>query len=493
MDLADYLTVMRLRWRTIAAMATLSVIVAAVVLVNTPTLFTAQAQTMIAVIEGDNATDLTSGTTFAKSQVASFAIVAAGPKVLLPVMADLGITEDYSDFAQRIDVKVPSGTTIIEVKATAETPQLAAAIADSVGDHLVAAVEEFVPRASDGSVPVKATVIADALLPTRPSQPQPVRTFAFAFLAGLLVGYIVAILRSVLDRRLHDVKDIALITDAPIVGAIRHDRAWRGDGMAIADGLGGRAEDYRRLRTNLQFLADEPSGRVLVLTSAIPGEGKTTTALNLAVTLAHAGSEVLLIDADMRHPSLADQLNLAGTPGLSSLLAGLVQFEDVARPTARPRLTLLPAGDSPPNPSELLASGRAAALLHGVQERYQYVIVDTPPLLAVTDAVVVGKTAGGAFIVTALGRTTKQQLRNAVAALDAASVRFRGIVVNDAPTGKAEDTYAEYHKPAASALRTRLWSRRHKRPQTRPADLLESGSDSTPMSSVAAATKSGHE
>jgi capsular exopolysaccharide synthesis family protein len=445
-ELADYLVILRARWRSVLLVTLLGIAAAGLVIWRTPVLYTTSTQTMVAVIAGDSTSDLNAGTTLAKSQVSSYAAIAAGPKVLLPVMAELGTDESYDAFAGRISVTVPDGTTIIEVAATAGTPEEAKQIADAVSAELVKAIGEFSPVAADGYSPIKATVVTPALLPTQPTQPRPARTLALGLVAGLLVGCVQAVLRTLLDRRVRDEEDVADVTEAPVVGAIQYDKPVKGapDGP-ITTISGGRAEDYRRLRTNLQFFNAEPMQRVVVVTSSIPNEGKTTTAVNLALTLAQAGEEVLLVDADMRQPSVGKALGLSDLAGLSSLLSGTGKFEDYAVTAHLPNLTVLPAGIVPPNPSELLGSTRFDQLLSGAVERYRHVVVDTPPVLPVTDGAIVARAAGGVFLVVGANKTTRQQLGEALDALQTASATVRGIVLNKATRRSHDGDYGYYY------------------------------------------------
>jgi succinoglycan biosynthesis transport protein ExoP len=191
------------------------------------------------------------------------------------------------------------------------------------------------------------------------------------------------------------------------------------------------AEAFRSMRTALLFAGGEPEPRVLVVTSAMSGEGKTVASLNLACTLGESGAHVLLVDADLRHPRCHAPLGVANDRGLSSLLRGEHAFEDVVQQLDAPRVAFLPAGPPAPNPAELVGSARMQAFLNGVRERYDFVVVDTPPVLPVTDAVVLARVADGAILTVRGGGTSRLAARRARDRLLHAGARFLGVLVND--------------------------------------------------------------
>ena len=207
-----------------------------------------------------------------------------------------------------------------------------------------------------------------------------------------------------------------------------------------ADPRNPRAESFRSLRTNLQFVNIEGGPRSFVVSSAGPGEGKSTTTANLAISLAETGASVALIDGDLRLPKVAEYLAIEGGVGLTDVLIGRAELVDVLQKWGSGRLYVLPSGRIPPNPSELLGSAAMATLLSTLTAQFDYVLIDAPPLLLVTDAAVVSKLAGGAILVAASGATKKQELAGAVRALESIGSRLLGIVVTMLPT-KGPDSY----------------------------------------------------
>jgi capsular exopolysaccharide synthesis family protein len=204
-----------------------------------------------------------------------------------------------------------------------------------------------------------------------------------------------------------------------------------------------RAEAFRQLRTNLQFVDIANHPKSIVVTSSVPGEGKSTSTANLAITLAAAGSTVALVEGDLRRPRVADYMGVEGAVGITNVLIGQATLDDVLQPWGNGRLQVLACGPVPPNPSELLGSQPMDDLLRSLEKQFDYVIIDSPPLLPVTDAAVVSRLAGGAVIVAGSGKVNREQLRRSLEILDAVDVRLLGILINRLPT-KGPDSYSYY-------------------------------------------------
>jgi len=204
-----------------------------------------------------------------------------------------------------------------------------------------------------------------------------------------------------------------------------------------------RAEAFRSLRTNLQFLNVDNSPRSFVITSAAPNEGKTTVATNLAISLANNGASVALVDADLRKPSVAKFMGLDGSVGLSNVLVGMVELGEVLHRWGKSELFVLTAGRIPPNPSELLGSAQMQRLVDHLTESFDYVIIDSPPVLAVTDAAVMSRLVGGTIVVAGIGVARRNDIVAALDALDGIANRIVGIVLTRVPS-KGPDAYYHY-------------------------------------------------
>jgi receptor protein-tyrosine kinase len=264
-----------------------------------------------------------------------------------------------------------------------------------------------------------------------------------------------ALLRDLLDTSVKTSDDLAMATSAPVLGTIPFDASARPRPLVTTlEPHAPRVEAFRVLRTNLQFVEVDSAAKVFVVTSALPEEGKTSTSLNLAITLAQAGHRTLLVEADLRRPKAVAALGLDGAVGVTTVLLGRVAVEDAIQKHVDSELDVLASGATPPNPAELLQSNAMHDLLKHLRAEYDMVIVDAPPLLPVTDAAILATQADGTLMVARYGKTRREQLAQAVdrlAQVDAAPV---GVVLNMTPgRGRAYDGdygYGYGYAPSAS-------------------------------------------
>lgn len=202
------------------------------------------------------------------------------------------------------------------------------------------------------------------------------------------------------------------------------------------------AEAYRSLRTNIQYSSFDKKYKTLVVTSANPGEGKTTVAGNLALVLAQGESKVLLVDCDMRRPSMHKNFRVTNTYGISDLLIGKQKLETVIN-NVNSNLSIITAGNITPNPAEMLASKAMTAFLEDMKNKYDYIVLDTPPLQAVTDAQILSTKADGTLVVVRAGATKKEAVHNAVSMLKKVNGHVIGTILNAAENKK--DKYYYYY------------------------------------------------
>jgi capsular exopolysaccharide synthesis family protein len=430
-EIIDYLRAVRRFWLSCLITVAAAVGVGVLLLAVLPKSFTAETRVFLTVVVGNSGSDLASGTNYAQNQVDSFAEVAVSPLVLDPAISKLGLQTTADELASHIGVQVRDGTSVMVLSATDAKAELAADIANAVSDALVAAVDQLSPVSSDDEKLVWATVITRATVPQSTSFPPTRNTLLLAALAGVLLALIQAVIRHRRNRHIVADEDVAKVTDVPVVAHIGEDEELSrpgADKLALAAHTG---EDYRRLRTNVSFLGShDGAGKAFVVTSAVPSEGKTTVSLNLARVLAQAGERVLLVDADLRNPTIGSLLDLHGSVGLTDVLVGRAQSGSALVDTGIAGLHAVLAGEIPPNPSELLASPRMREFLAEATSRFSYVIIDSPPLLPVTDAAVIAHEADGALMVTSTQGTTMPQLAEALEALRIANGAALGIVLN---------------------------------------------------------------
>lgn len=447
MELFDYLAVLRKRW--IGLVATILLTMAVVVgftLASTPQ-YQATTRLFFAVPGGETIAELAQGSSFTEKQMSSYAQVATSPLVLGRVVDEIQGDLSTEQLAHAVRAVVPANTVILEVTATSTHPEHAAAIANSVGRQLAGVVSDLYPKRLDGVQAVLATTLSPATVPSTATTPDMRRNLILGLTLGVGLGIAVAVVLNRLDTKIRSSRDIESTANRAVLGSVVYDPDAPARPLAMVDNPNGiRAETIRRLRTNLQFVnaASEPS-RALLVTSSLPGEGKSTTAANLAIALADAGSRVLLVDADLRRPSLHKILGQEGSAGLTSVLIGRVAVGSVIQPWQGGRIDVLTAGPIPPNPSELLGSSAMARLLESLRESYDVVLLDSPPLLPVTDAAVLGAIVDGVLLVVAAGRTHKNQLLNGIQALSNVNARILGVILNKLET-RSERKYGSYNE-----------------------------------------------
>ncbi len=206
-------------------------------------------------------------------------------------------------------------------------------------------------------------------------------------------------------------------------------------------------ESYKSTRTNLMFALSDRDRKWVSVTSALPGEGKTITCSNLAITFAQTGAKTIIIDADLRKPRLARTFNVPSHPGLSDAICGFCELEGIIHKTEIENFYVIPAGTIPPNPAELLASDEMHNLLESLHQMgFEYIFIDTPPINIVTDAAAITRLTAGSLLVVRSNVTTKESLQSAVAALNQAGVKILGFILNGVDLEKNSYRYGKYGK-----------------------------------------------
>lgn len=445
MELTDYLRVLRKYWISILLVTVGGIAVAGAASMLIKPVYTASASIFFTVHTTGTAGELNQGSTYAANQVKSYAQLTTTPIVLDPVISRLGLDVTAAQLGDRIAAAAPTSTAIINIEVNGNDPDETAVISNAVAQQLIVIVDRLSPQTQDGTKVVRATIVSPASVPVQWTSPRVNLNLALGGLIGLMLGLGQAVLRSRLDTRVLTADDVADVTDRSIVGSIVHDPDAAEHPLIFqADPKSARAEAYRRLRTNLQFLELGGRRRSIVLTSSVESEGKTTTSINLATTLADSGESVLLIDADLRRPKVADYLNLEGSVGLTTVIIGRASLADVVQPVGQGNLHVIPAGQIPPNPSELLGSEPMRRLLNEATDRYDMVIIDSPPLLPVTDSAVLSRQVGGALIVVGSGKVRKPELDGALESLETVDANVLGLVLNGI---RSEDVgHYRYHQ-----------------------------------------------
>src|SRR6478609_3491885 len=459
----------------IAAVALVTLGLAAAYTALTPRTYAASTQFFVSTSGEDSTSALAQGNTFTQARVKSYSQLLETPKVLNPVIQQVGLKTTADKLATQITSTIPLDTVIIDVTVSSSSPASAQRIAAAIGNVFPQTIQELERKGSQAS-PVKVTVVKEAMADPSTVSPKPTRNIALGLVLGLLLGFGVALLRDMLDKSIKSQRDLEAVTDRTILGSIAFDPDASAHPLIVqVDPHSQRAEAFRSLRTNLQFVDVANPPKSIVVTSSLPGEGKSTTAANLALSLAETGLKVVVIEGDLRRPRLLDYLGFEGSVGLTDVLVGRVDVDDVLQPFGRTGLRLLGAGPIPPNPSELLGSANMEQLVADLVERFDYVLIDAPPLLPVTDAAVLSTLVDGALVVVGADVVEREHVRRALETLEQVNASLLGLILNRVKAkeiGAGYGTYEYDYRPESERQRAKGRSiRRQRRPVASEDDL----------------------
>ncbi len=435
MTIAQFVRAVRRGWVAIVGLTILGALVGVTAtFLQTPT-YVANAQLFVSVSEATrNSVDLQNGALFVQSQVKSYSEVVDSPEVLEPVLAHLKLTMSPQALASKVGVSVPLGTVLINLSVKDTSPTRARDIANEIAQQSSVRIQALATPPGLKVSGVTVWVTRWATTPLTPATPRKNLNLALGLLAGLALGCCVAIARESMDRTVGGKHPADEIANAPILGAIGEAPDMVKEPLVTHDPGSSYAESFRQLRTNIRSLSLRYPARSLVVTSSVTGEGKTATATNLAIALAQGESDVVLIDADLRNPGIADLLGLPPEIGLSSVLVGDVSLDDALRSwRGNLPLRVLTSGPLPPNPSEVVGSARMAELIRDLVRTGAIVILDTPPLLLSTDPAVLAHVTDGALLVTRFRSTRVDELSVGASALRTAGATLLGLVLNRVP------------------------------------------------------------
>ena len=456
MEAAAYLGLLRRRWVPIVLCFLAGVAGALSVVRGTPETYRASTQLIINIPAAREVQEALQGFQLSSQLLASYARVATSRSAAAEVVDQLGLDESAGAVQARLTAEPIPETLLMTISAEALNPNLAKRLADTTASVFVDMVEDL-ERGKEGAI--EPRIIDRAQAPTTPISPRPRRDLALGAALGLMVGGGVALLLESLDRSVRSPGEVSALAGSPILALVpKRKDADEHPVLAPQDAGTPAAEAYRVLRTAVRFVDPDRAVRSLVITSPSAADGKTSTAVNLAVALAQAGERVVIVDADLRRTRLASHFQTPSEPGLTSILIGEASSEQ-ALVEINSRLSFLPTGALPPNPSELLGSEGMARLIRELRARCDILLLDSPPLLPVTDAQVLSTQVDGVVLVARFGKTQRDLLAQARERLDVVGARTFGCVLNAVPSSAdygEEYSYSSY-RTAPTGLRRWGW------------------------------------
>lgn len=455
-------------WKLALALVVACLAVAALVTFLTPKTYQATNTVMVVTGGATNLGNYMTSDSLSISKAESYMQIGGSPEVASIAAESLGETT-----VEGVSYSLAPGTAQIRVSAQSDTPEGAAQVADAYAAALSEEVDriesiaseggDYVPPADDeategetqvepGNNLIQLVPVSSAAPPASPVSPNLRNNLLIGLGAGLLLAAIYILGRSLFDRKIRSSDAVQNATGLPILGTIPSDKRLTNNRSLLPttparkDREGwATSEAFRQLRTNLTFANVDDPARVLVITSSVAGEGKSSLAANLAIAIGAAGRPTVLVDADLRRPVQTELFGLPSGAGLTDVLAGAADLEDVLQEGAPgSNVYLLGAGRTPPNPSELLGSQAMRRLLERLAQDYM-VIVDSPPTLPVTDPSVLAKSADGVVIVAQANRTNLDDLNKAVSRLRTVNAAILGAVLNHVPRkGSEANEYGYY-------------------------------------------------
>ena len=454
MDFRTYLTALRRHWWIPVLTTLLGIAGSAAAYYTTPPTYATSVTFYVSTPIQSGANPQSVGE-FAQSRVNSYVVLMSSERVAQAVVDRSGVDLSAGAVMRKITAEADLNTVVVKATVRDSSAERSMVLAQGLAASFGTTVSTL-----DNPGTGRATVIINVVSgPTALGAVAPqLKVYGgLGVLVGLVLGVLLVLLLELLDNTLRSPDVASSLVGAPVIGNIRYDADMRRAPLILRDRSSSlRAESFRQLRTNLTFINAAHSTKVLIITSAAAGEGKTSVCLNLALSLAEAGRRVLVIEADLRRPRMATLLGLESEIGLTNVLVDQVDLDDALQPWEN-GVTVLSSGSLPPNPSELLGGRRIAELLATLRPRFDQILIDTPPLLPVTDAAVASTLGDGVVVVVRQSKTTRDQVQTAVNSLAAVNAEVIGLVLNmrrprrHEKRGYGYDSNASSHWPREAA------------------------------------------
>ncbi|MEM7349082.1 MAG: polysaccharide biosynthesis tyrosine autokinase, partial [Chloroflexota bacterium] len=414
MELQTYLMVLwRRKWVIIITMGVLMSLAIAATSLITPTY---KAKTVLR-IQSKSSSVSYGDVLYAERLMNTYPNILKSSPFVNELQSRLGI-----DHKPEISVEFPTTSELMALVIVDEDPELAAEAANVLADLFISQV-----RKSKAGRNFTITLVDEANVPRNPASPNNTINLILGFIVSVAGGLGLALVFENFDKRLHTVGEIEDTLGYDVLARIPKVKM---NGRVLLNGNTPTGEAYRRLRTNLLLPRGQETLKSVMVTSSEPGEGKSTTTANLALAIAHSGREVVVVDCDMRVPVMHQFFGLSNDIGLSSVLVGELPLEEAIRESEKPGLFVLSSGPPPSNPSELLGLKNMGALVEQLQEMFDVVLLDTPPLLPVIDAIVVLPNVDQTLLVVGSDQISADVIEATKQQLSLANANLAGVVLN---------------------------------------------------------------
>ncbi|WP_375000985.1 polysaccharide biosynthesis tyrosine autokinase [Aeromicrobium sp. CTD01-1L150] len=430
MDLGQFLGILRARWKFAIATVVLGSAATAMYLVLTAPQYGSDVKLFVSAPPSGGQADYAAAFILTQ-RIESYADLVTDSGTMQRVVDQLGLDESYESVRSKVSAEVIPSTQTVHVKVRSDTPESAQRIAEATGAEVVGLVERLEAPSGDEDPALVARVASEASISDDRVAPNIPLVLGVGILLSIFLAIAGAILRDLLDRTVKTRQDIEDVTGSAVLSTLPFEPEVKREPL-ITGHSGPLAEALRVLRTNLQFANLDANRQTILVSSAVPDEGKTLVATNLAISLAQSGRSVLLVDADMRNPNVAEMLGLENSVGLVTALVGRATLQAAIQehPSG---IAFMGTGPKPPNPVEVLETQAMRDLLATVRGKFDTVIIDAPPMLPVADASILTTEVDGALLLVRHGSTTREQLRLAVERLETVGGRLFGTILNRTP------------------------------------------------------------
>lgn len=447
MTISDVLRAFKKHWVTEIILFSIAIGATAGITCAMPTLYTAQSEVLVQVSPSSSDLVAAQQAVPASSQLAVVSMctdVVKSDAVLKTVIDNLGLHDSISDLRKKVNLVTSDTSMVVQLTASYSNAEDSVKIVDALTSQLGKQLQKIYT-----SLQVSLSVVQKPVTPTAPSSPIVIANYGIGIAVGLVLALMGAVIREMLDKGINDVSDVQTIVREPVLASIpKAHTVSNGVPAVITKPRGRAAEEIRRLTTNISFVTpkDLNQPNVIIVTSANPREGKTTVSVNMAAAFAEKGKSVLLIDADVRHPSVAPALGMNSGVGLVSLLAGEVSAKEAIQSYWKSYLQVLPAEEQKTPSDIILGSDAMRQLIDQAAERYDYVIMDTAPMTVANDAAVFTEKGGMLVLVVGQGVAQKKVLREVVKEFRMFKTAIRGVVLNMVSVNKAGRSSYYYYE-----------------------------------------------